>query len=70
VCDGERLRRGERKGEIQRATGYPPFNLEKNAPILIHAERAAEAIGLKPTTIFSNGGLDANWLVKHGVCRQ
>jgi tripeptide aminopeptidase len=67
VCDGERLRRGERKGEIQRATGYPPFNLEKNAPILIHAERAAEAIGLKPTTIFSNGGLDANWLVKHGV---
>ena len=24
-------------------------------------------MGLKPTTIFSNGGLDANWLVKHGV---
>ena len=32
-----------------------------------HAKKAAESIGLKPTTMFSNGGLDANWLVKHGV---
>ena len=32
-----------------------------------HAKRAAESIGLKPTTVFSNGGLDANWFVKHGV---
>ena len=28
---------------------------------------AAESLGLKPTTLFSNGGLDANWLDKHGV---
>ena len=32
-----------------------------------HAKRAVESLGLKPTTIFSNGGLDANWLDKHGV---
>ena len=32
-----------------------------------HAKRAAESIGLKPTTLFSNGGLDANWFDKHGV---
>jgi tripeptide aminopeptidase len=32
-----------------------------------HAMAAAESLGLSPTTIFSNGGLDANWLDKHGV---
>jgi tripeptide aminopeptidase len=46
---------------------YPPFKLADDAPALRHAKRAAEAIGLKPTTLFSNGGLDANWFDKHGV---
>jgi tripeptide aminopeptidase len=46
---------------------YPPFRLAENAPLLKHARRAAESIGLKPTTLFSNGGLDANWFDKHGV---
>jgi tripeptide aminopeptidase len=32
-----------------------------------HAVKAVEAIGLKPAFVFSNGGLDANWLDKHGV---
>jgi len=46
---------------------YPPFNIPEDAPALLHAKRSAESIGLKPTTLFSNGGLDANWFVKHGV---
>ena len=46
---------------------YPPFKLADDAPAVKHAKRAAESIGLKPTTLFSNGGLDANWLDKHGV---
>jgi tripeptide aminopeptidase len=46
---------------------YPSFDLDKNEPAVRHAIRAAEALGLTPTTHFSNGGLDANWLVKHGV---
>jgi tripeptide aminopeptidase len=46
---------------------YPPFNLPKDAPVVEHAKRSAEAIGLRPTTVFSNGGLDANWFVKHGL---
>lgn len=46
---------------------YPPFNVPDDAPAVVHAKRAAESIGLKPTTLFSNGGLDANWLDKHGV---
>lgn len=46
---------------------YPSFNLDKDAPAVRHALRAAQAMGLEPTILFSNGGLDANWLVKHGV---
>ncbi len=46
---------------------YPPFQLTDSDGAVKHAVRAAEAIGLKPSTLFSNGGLDANWLVKHGV---
>jgi tripeptide aminopeptidase len=46
---------------------YPPFNMADTEPVLLHAKRAAESIGLKPTTMFSNGGLDANWLVRHGI---
>jgi tripeptide aminopeptidase len=46
---------------------YPSFNLADNSPAVLHAKRAAESLGMKPTTVFSNGGLDANWLDKHGV---
>jgi len=46
---------------------YPSFDLSEDDPAVNHAKRAAESIGLTPTTVFSNGGLDANWLVKHGV---
>lgn len=46
---------------------YPSFRLEEDTPAVRHAKRAVEALGLEPTTLFSNGGLDANWLVKHGV---
>lgn len=46
---------------------YPPFNLEEDSAVVRHAKRAAESIGLTATCLFSNGGLDANWLVKHGV---
>jgi len=51
------------KGKAQ----YPSFRLGDDAPAVKHARRAAESLGLKATTVFSNGGLDANWLVKHGV---
>jgi tripeptide aminopeptidase len=46
---------------------YPPFKLADDAPVVRHAKRAAESIGMKPTAVYSNGGLDANWLVKHGL---
>jgi len=46
---------------------YPSFNLADDSPAVAHAKKAAESLGMKPKTLFSNGGLDANWLVKHGV---
>jgi len=55
------------KVKFSAQTAYPPFNLAEDAPVLAHAKRSAESIGLKPTTIFSNGGLDANWFDKHGL---
>ncbi len=46
---------------------YPPFRLAEDAPVVQRARRAAESIGLTPNVLFSNGGLDANWFVKHGL---
>jgi tripeptide aminopeptidase len=53
--------------KFEASHAYPPFNLPNDAPAVRHAIRAAESIGLKPNPVFSNGGLDANWLVKHGL---
>jgi tripeptide aminopeptidase len=46
---------------------YPSFGIKDDAPAVRHAKRAAESMGLKPVTMFSHGGLDANWFVKYGV---
>jgi len=46
---------------------YPPFNVPDDDPAVVRAKRAVESLGLTPATLFSNGGLDANWLVRHGV---
>ncbi|MBX3413297.1 MAG: M20/M25/M40 family metallo-hydrolase [Pirellulales bacterium] len=53
--------------EFDGHAAYPPFRIAEDSPVVVHAKRAAESIGLQPTTLFSNGGLDANWFVKHGV---
>jgi tripeptide aminopeptidase len=58
---------GTAEVKFEASHAYPPFNLEADAPAVRHATRAAESLGMKPTTVFSNGGLDANWLVKHGL---
>jgi tripeptide aminopeptidase len=46
---------------------YPPFSLGDGSPAVKRAMKAVESIGLKPQTVLSTSGLDANWLVKHGV---
>ena len=52
---------------LESKTSYPPFALPEDSPAVARAKKAAESIGLEPTTHLSSGGLDANWLVKHGV---
>ena len=46
---------------------YHPFRLKESAPVVRHAFRAAKEMGLEPTLKIANGGLDANWLVRHKV---
>jgi tripeptide aminopeptidase len=46
---------------------YYPFHLKPTEPVVQHALAAAEKAGLKPTLRVTNGGLDANWLVRHGI---
>lgn len=49
------------------APAYPPFELAKDSPVVERAARALRLLGSEPTYLFSNGGLDANWLDKHGI---
>jgi tripeptide aminopeptidase len=46
---------------------YYPFRLKSDAPVVRRAEAAARRAGLQPTSHVTNGGLDANWLVRHGI---
>jgi tripeptide aminopeptidase len=48
-------------------TDYYPFRLKEDAPVVKRAVMAARALGREPVTRVTNGGLDANWLVRHGV---
>jgi tripeptide aminopeptidase len=48
-------------------TDYYPFRLKDNAPVVQRAIEAVTAQGIKPEIRVANGGLDANWLVRHGI---
>ncbi|MDX2202739.1 MAG: M20/M25/M40 family metallo-hydrolase [Hyphomicrobiaceae bacterium] len=48
-------------------TDYFPFLLKESAPVVKHAVKAVTAAGLTPEIRTANGGLDANWLTRHGV---
>lgn len=79
ICNAYRESFAKAQAEVKDAGGetayvkfdskasYPSFSLAEDSPAVKHAKRAAESLGLKPTTLFSNGGLDANWLDKHGI---
>lgn len=46
---------------------YYPFRLPEDSPVVQHALNAVRRVGLDARTRITNGGLDANWLVRHGV---
>jgi tripeptide aminopeptidase len=58
-----------RKAKVKMSSrlDYHPFRLKENAPVVKTAKEAAREAGFEPTLRIGNGGLDANWLVKHGV---
>ena len=41
--------------------------MKKELPVVKRAIAAVDALGLTPEPRVANGGLDANWLVRHGV---
>src|SRR6185295_1970525 len=48
-------------------TDYHPFRLKETAPVVKRAVAAVKAQGLSPDVRTTNGGLDANWMVRHGI---
>jgi tripeptide aminopeptidase len=46
---------------------YYPFKLKETSPVVQYALSAADRAGWAPTLRVTNGGLDANWLVRHGI---
>jgi tripeptide aminopeptidase len=48
-------------------TDYYPFRLKENLPVVKRAVEAGNMAGLAPEIRVASGGLDANWLVRHGI---
>jgi len=46
---------------------YLPFRLRDDAPVVRRAVAAVRSLGREPNLRVTNGGLDANWMVKHGI---
>lgn len=48
-------------------TVYHPFRMKETLPVVKRARAAVERLGLEPEVRVANGGLDANWIVRHGI---
>lgn len=59
--------RGTAEVKFSNKPSYPSFKLPEDSPAVMRSKRAVESLGLTPKTHFSNGGLDANWLVNHDL---
>ncbi len=46
---------------------YEAFELSEDDASVITATDAIKAVGREPFRYISNGGLDANWLYRHGI---
>jgi len=46
---------------------YYPFHLKETSPVVERALAVGKSLGWEPSLRSSNGGLDANWLVRHGI---
>jgi tripeptide aminopeptidase len=46
---------------------YDSFKLPENSPPVSEAKRVIASLGMTPELHVTNGGLDANWMTKHGL---
>ncbi|MBI2804111.1 MAG: M20/M25/M40 family metallo-hydrolase [Planctomycetes bacterium] len=46
---------------------YFPYRLREDSAVVRAAQNVAASLGWQTTLKFSNGGLDANWLTRHGI---
>jgi tripeptide aminopeptidase len=56
---------GKVKFKVQ--TDYHPFRMKETLPVVRRAVEAVSAGGTEPNIRSANGGLDANWMVRHGI---
>ncbi len=56
-------------GSVRFSSGptYEPFSLPDDAPVIRVVEAAASRCGFETTNVINNGGMDANWIVAHGI---
>lgn len=55
------------KVKFKAETDYYPFRQKESLPVVRRAMAAVSETGGAPNIRFANGGLDANWMVRHGV---
>ena len=64
VCDD---RGRPARSRFRARLDYSPFRLKDDAPVIRHGIAAATRAGIEPALRVTNGGLDANWLVRQGI---
>ena len=55
------------KVKFTRRRDYYPFRIKETTSVVRLAQKAAEQVGWTATPRITNGGLDANWLTRHGI---
>ncbi len=55
------------KATFRGRTDYLPFRLKDGSAVVKAAVAAIASLGKTPNVRVANGGLDANWFVKHGI---
>ncbi|MGY8708679.1 M20/M25/M40 family metallo-hydrolase [Bradyrhizobium sp. 18BD] len=55
------------KVKFKAETDYFPFRMKESLPVVKRAIEAVAAVGGTPNVRAANGGLDANWMVRHGI---
>ncbi len=55
------------RADVERHVDYESFRLDENSPIVKWTHQAIVDLGQTPEVGVTNGGIDANWLVLHGI---